>query len=120
MFRAAHRISSGALNCVFSLWFIYPCDDWPLPKLSGKLPFPTWPWQRPVTTCVCKPEAANTVWSSWWWAVCRSKHVEFSINFGIKNSITKLHLVGISSELWIYLRNTKNYLNLEFQAYTAR
>jgi hypothetical protein len=31
--------------------------------------------------------------------VCRSKHVEPSINFGIINSITKLHLVGISIEL---------------------
>jgi len=31
--------------------------------------------------------------------VCRSKHVEPSINFGIINSITKLHLVGISTEL---------------------
>jgi hypothetical protein len=31
--------------------------------------------------------------------VCRSKHVEpSSINFGIINSITKLHLVGISTE----------------------
>jgi hypothetical protein len=30
--------------------------------------------------------------------VCRSKHVEPSINFGIINSITKLHLVGISTE----------------------
>jgi hypothetical protein len=29
---------------------------------------------------------------------CRSKHVELSINFGIINSITKLHLVGISTE----------------------
>jgi hypothetical protein len=31
--------------------------------------------------------------------VCRSKHVEPSVNFGIINSITKLHLVGISTEL---------------------
>jgi hypothetical protein len=30
--------------------------------------------------------------------VCRSKHVELSINFGIINSITKPHLVGISTE----------------------
>jgi hypothetical protein len=29
--------------------------------------------------------------------VCRLKHVEPSINFGIINSITKLHLVGIST-----------------------
>ena len=27
-------------------------------------------------------------------AVCRSKHVEPSINVGIINSITRLHLVG--------------------------
>jgi len=32
--------------------------------------------------------------SSWWWAVCCSKHVEPSINFGIINYITRLHLVG--------------------------
>ena len=46
MFRAAHRSSSGALNCVCSLWFIYPCGDRPLPRLSGKSihPFPTQPW----------------------------------------------------------------------------
>ena len=31
-------------------------------------------------------------------AVCRSKHVEHSINFGLINSITKFHLVGISTE----------------------
>jgi hypothetical protein len=30
--------------------------------------------------------------------VCRSKHVEPSINFGIINSITKMHLFGISTE----------------------
>jgi len=30
--------------------------------------------------------------------VCRSKNVEPSINFEIINSITKLHLVGISTE----------------------
>jgi len=30
--------------------------------------------------------------------VCRSKHVEPLKNFGIINSITKLHLVGISTE----------------------
>jgi hypothetical protein len=47
---------------------------------------------------VYKPEAGNTVYSSWWWAVCPSKHVEPSINFVIINSTTKLHLVGISIE----------------------
>ena len=32
--------------------------------------------------------------------MCHSKHVEPSINFGIINSITKLHLVGISTEYY--------------------
>ena len=36
MFQAAYRSSSGALNCICSLWFIYPCGDRPLPRLSGK------------------------------------------------------------------------------------
>jgi hypothetical protein len=27
MFRAAHRSSSGALNCICSLWFMYPCGE---------------------------------------------------------------------------------------------
>jgi len=95
MFRAAHRSSSGALNCICGLWFILHMW-WPaFVKSEWEMdPFPTQPWQRPVTTCVYNPEAANTVYSSWWWAVCCSKHVEPSINFGIINSITRLHLVG--------------------------
>jgi len=36
MVRAAHRLSSGALNCICSLWFIYPCGDRPLSRLSGE------------------------------------------------------------------------------------
>ena len=36
MFRAAYRSSSGALNCICSLWFIYSCGDRPLSSLSGK------------------------------------------------------------------------------------
>jgi len=67
--------------------------------------------QRQVTTCVYKPEAANTVWSSWWWAVCRSKHVEPSWNFRIINSITRLHLVRYF--YWFILRCTDPWvLNL--------
>ena len=34
MFRASHRSSSGALNCICSLWFIYTCGDRPLPALT--------------------------------------------------------------------------------------
>jgi len=36
MFQAAHRSSSGALNCICSLWFTYTCGDRPLSSLSGK------------------------------------------------------------------------------------
>jgi len=32
MFRAAHHSSSGALNCIWSLWFICPYGDRPLPR----------------------------------------------------------------------------------------
>jgi len=39
MFREAHRSSSGALNCICRLWFIYPCGDRPLPRLgNGRSP----------------------------------------------------------------------------------
>jgi hypothetical protein len=34
MFRGAHRSSSEDLNYICSLWFIYPCGDWPLSRLS--------------------------------------------------------------------------------------
>ena len=78
----------------------------------SRTPFQPQPWQRPVTTWVYKPEAANTVWSSWWWAVCRSKHVEPSINFEIINYITRLHLVGYF--YWFTLRCTDPWiLNLK-------
>jgi len=33
MFRAAYRSSSGALNCICSLWFTYACGDWSLSSL---------------------------------------------------------------------------------------
>jgi len=32
MFQAAYRSSSGALNCICSLWFIYACGDRPLSR----------------------------------------------------------------------------------------
>ena len=46
MFRAAYRSSSGAVT-VFAA--------------SGQVWVPTQTWLRPVTTSICKPEAANTV-----------------------------------------------------------
>jgi len=30
MFRSAYRSSSGAPNCIYSLWFTYACGDRPL------------------------------------------------------------------------------------------
>jgi hypothetical protein len=56
MFQAAYRSSSGAPNCFCSLWFIYTYGDRPLSRLR-----PSQPGQWPVTTCIYKPEAANTV-----------------------------------------------------------
>jgi len=34
MFQAAHHSSSGALNCIFSLWFICTYGGRPLSRLS--------------------------------------------------------------------------------------
>jgi hypothetical protein len=47
------------------------------------------------------PEAEITVLSSWWWAMCRPKHVEQLRNIGIINSTTRLHLVGSFCEIYI-------------------
>jgi len=44
--------------------------------------------------------------------VCRSKHVEPSVNFGIINSITKLHLVGISTAFSEYLDSRKTNIKV--------
>jgi len=42
MFRAAHRSSSGALNCICSFWFICRCQGWvgnfPLSLGNGRSP----------------------------------------------------------------------------------
>jgi hypothetical protein len=96
VFRVAYHSSSGAPNCICSLWFIYTCGDWLLCRLGGNW-VPTQPGQRPVTACVYKPEAANTVWSSWWRAVCCSNHAEPSVNSGIMNSINKV------ASCWLFL-----------------
>jgi len=45
-----------------------------------------------------KPEAASAVLGSWWWTVCRPKHVELHINMK-ENVDALLHLVGFS--LWV-------------------
>jgi hypothetical protein len=63
MFQAAYRSSPGALT-VFAASGLHThvvtghsqvwVENW-----VGRVPTQTWLW--PVTTCVCKPEAANTV-----------------------------------------------------------
>jgi hypothetical protein len=66
---------------------------------------PTQPWQRPVTIWAYKPEAANTVWKL---LIMSGVPLEtcsaFKKNFGIINSITNLHLVGISTETFTFFR----------------
>jgi len=125
MFRAAHRSSSGAPNCICSFWFIY-CNKikdfvyiirstyyniniiFYIHSPYYNINIIIWTvyniYEIFYLIAVYKPEAANTVWTSWWWAVCRSEHVEPSINFGIINSITRLHLVGYF--YWFILRGT--------------
>jgi hypothetical protein len=87
MFLAAYRSSSGAPKCICRP-LVYIPMWWPAVVQAVQ------PGQRPVTTWVYKPEAANADWRSWWQVVWRSKHVEPWINSGIMNSITRLHLVG--------------------------
>jgi hypothetical protein len=107
MFWAAYLSSSGAPNCICSLWFIHHVVTDCCPAWMGTA-VPTQAGQRPVTTWVYKTEAANTVWSFWWWSVCRSKHVELLINFRITNSITILHLVGYF--YWFIPRCTDSWI----------
>ena len=71
VFRATHRPSSGAQNCTSSLWFCI--RERLLDAESVQQP------QRPQPFTYAKPETASTVLSSWWWAVCRPKHVELHI-----------------------------------------
>jgi len=46
--------------------------------------------------------------SSWWWAVCRPKHVEQLRNIGIIKSTTWLHLVGYFYKIYIAVRGSMN------------
>jgi hypothetical protein len=103
MFRASHRSSSGAPNCICSLWFIY-CNMikdfvYIIHSPYYNINILIWTmyniYKILYLIAVYKPEAANTVQSSWWWALCRSKRVEPSINFGIINLATAGHYMSI-------------------------
>jgi len=58
MFRAAHRSSSGPPT-VFAASGLHTHMVTGRSQVSQGVPTQT--WLRPVTTCVCKPDAANTV-----------------------------------------------------------
>jgi hypothetical protein len=128
MLWAAYHSSSGALT-VLAASGLYMhvvtgrCPGWvgtvpihfPLSLYNGQSPY----WyinQRLQIVCSC-----------WWWEVCRSKHVELLINFGIINSITRLHLVGyfywyrtLSSSLCSFLHShvTSSLLGPNILLYT--
>jgi len=94
MLRAAHRSSSGALNCICSLWFLYPCGDRLLSRRSGKCGnFPLgldnsrsshgYINQR----LQIKFRAPDDQW-------CAAQNMlSLSINFGLINSITRCILL---------------------------
>jgi len=107
MFRAANRSSSGAPKCICSLWFIHPCGDQPLSRLGGNESLRSLDNGQSPHGCI-NQRLQIQFWSSWRWVICRSKHVEPSINFGIINSITKLHLVGYF--YWFILRCTDPWI----------
>jgi hypothetical protein len=58
MFQAAHRLSSGALNCILQP-LVYVHMWWQSVVKSKWKNVPTQSWQQPVTTCACKSEAAK-------------------------------------------------------------
>ena len=107
MFRAAYRSSSGALTVfVASGLHTHVVTD------RSQVWVPTQTWLRPVTTCVCKPEAANTVRAPDDERYAARNMLSPSMNGGIINSITRLHLVGYF--YWVILRCTGPWiLNLK-------
>jgi len=76
------------------------------------------PSQRPATKNACKTRGWNySFFSSWWWAVCRPKHVEQLRNNVIINSTTRLHLVGSFCEIYITIHGSMTHqLYIQFGA----
>jgi hypothetical protein len=66
MFQAAYRSSSGAVT-VFAAFGLQShvvtgrSQVWVGTGSASSHPAPTQTWLQPVTTCVCKPKATNTV-----------------------------------------------------------
>jgi hypothetical protein len=112
MFWAAFRSPSATPNGIFSLWFIYPCGDRPLSMLGGKW-VPTQHGQRPVITWVyatgCKYSLMLLMTSGMPLETCWAL-----INFGIINSIIRLHLVGYF--YWFVLRFSNPWILCKFMS----
>jgi len=108
----AQHVSSGiplvirSSNCICSLWFTYACGDRLYSSLSGNsFPLRLEYGQSPHAYV---DQRLQIQLSSQWWAVCRSKHVEPSMNGGIINSVARLHLVGYF--YWVILRCTDPWI----------
>jgi len=92
MFLAPPCPSSGAYNCINSLWFYLGA------LVVAALLVVVWPARPRLTTllppcCKVKSEAVNAVVSSWWWSWRCQKHVERHKTWS--NKLVKLlHLVG--------------------------
>ena len=81
MFRALPRPSLGAYNCINSLWFYRWIVGGSSAVGRGLAGRPDHDQQRYYhQDPTVKPEAANAVICSWWWAWKRPKHVEPHIN----------------------------------------
>jgi hypothetical protein len=91
MFRKAHRSSSGALNCICNIWFIY-CN-----KVKDRLCII---YTKSFTLLQYINQRLQIQFTAPDDERCAARNMlSFGIiNFGIINSITKLHLVGISTE----------------------
>jgi hypothetical protein len=99
MFWAAHRSSSGVLT-------VFATSGLHTHVMTGRSQ--VWVGLRPVITCVCKPEAANTVRAPDDERCAARKKVEPLMNGGIINFISRLHLVGYFS--WVILRCTDPWI----------
>jgi hypothetical protein len=93
MFRALLRPSSGAYNSTRSLWF------YRRRVAVGALLAVVW------QVVACQGQQLQFL-SSWWWAVCRSKHVEQLRNTGIISSTRRSHLVGYFYSICIMIQGS--------------
>jgi hypothetical protein len=106
MFQAAYRSPSGALT-------VFAASGLHMHVVTGRSQVPTQTWIWPVTTCVCKPEAANTVRAPDYERYA-AQNVELSMNGRIINSITRLHLVGYF--YWVVWNIRFSVFLMQFQA----